>query len=293
MQFIKQYKKGTDNFGTYMLSIALILASVVIGNLILAIWIGFDAQNLEINDSNKSYILVLKLIPALAVIPAILFSVKFLHKRPVRSVFTAREKFDWKRLFTAFVIWGICMTVLTVISFDGTDLIWNFQPVLFVILVIVSVLLLPLQVMMEEILFRGYLFQAFGALFKHGGVAVLVTSVFFGMFHIGNPEVTHLGYQVMAFYILSGLFLTLLTHLDDGLELALGYHIVNNVFIALVVTSPYQALQTDALYLDNTPPSFGWHQWITLGVAQPLMLFIFAKIYRWKGIKSKLLARIV
>jgi hypothetical protein len=76
--------------------------------------------------------------------------------------------------------------------------------------------------------------------------------------------------------------------MDDGLELSMGYHAVNNLFAALILTNSWQAFQTDALFIDPTPPSFGWDNYVTLLIIQPLMLFVFSKKYNWTTYREKL-----
>ncbi|MCF6287212.1 MAG: hypothetical protein L3K26_18820 [Candidatus Hydrogenedentes bacterium] len=79
-----------------------------------------------------------------------------------------------------------------------------------------------------------------------------------------------------------------MTQMDGGIELSIGYHAVNNIFAALILTNDWQAFQTDALFIDRSPPAFGLESWLTLLLIQPLILFIFAKKYKWKGWKEKL-----
>ena len=120
-------------------------------------------------------------------------------------------------------------------------------------------------------------------------VPLLFTSVIFGVMHAANPEVEKLGYISMVFYIGTGLILGIMTLMDDGMELALGYHAGNNILTALLVTTNWSALQTDAIFVDTSEPSAGFFDIIfPVLVIYPLMLFILAKIYKWKNWKEKL-----
>ena len=76
---------------------------------------------------------------------------------------------------------------------------------------------------------------------------LLVTSVLFGLMHAANPEVEKMGFIIMLYYIGTGLFLGILTLMDEGLELALGFHAANNLIGALLLTSDWSALQTNSL----------------------------------------------
>ena len=111
----------------------------------------------------------------------------------------------------------------------------------------------------------------------------------FGWMHAGNPEVAILVYSVLFYYILSGLFMGVLTHLDDGLELSMGYHFANNFFGAVIVTNSWQVFQTDALVTDHSKPEMGFELWAVLLIIQPALLYVFYKVYRWKNPKTKIL----
>jgi hypothetical protein len=76
--------------------------------------------------------------------------------------------------------------------------------------------------------------------------------------------------------------------MDDGLELSMGYHAINNLFAAIVVSNEWQVFQTDALFIDHAKPSFGWDAILTISCLQPLLLIYFAKKYRWTNWKAKL-----
>ena len=79
----------------------------------------------------------------------------------------------------------------------------------------------------------------------------MITSILFGVFHSANPEVSEMGYSLMVFYIGTGLLLGIMTLMDDGIELALGFHFGNNLLAATLVTSDWSALQTDAAFYNQ------------------------------------------
>ncbi|WP_298419976.1 CPBP family glutamic-type intramembrane protease [uncultured Kordia sp.] len=120
-------------------------------------------------------------------------------------------------------------------------------------------------------------------------VPLLFTSVIFGVMHAANPEVEKLGYISMVYYIGTGLILGIMTLMDDGMELALGYHAGNNILTALLVTTDWSALQTDAIFIDTSEPTTGFFDIVfPVLILYPIMLFILAKIYKWKNWKEKL-----
>jgi hypothetical protein len=119
-----------------------------------------------------------------------------------------------------------------------------------------------------------------------------MTSAFFGSLHIFNPEVEQLGYGILVYYIGTGFFLGILTLMDEGLELALGFHAANNLFTALLVTSSWTAFQTESLFIDISEPSLGAEIFLSLGLLFPLFLWFMAKRYHWSNWKNKLFDRL-
>lgn len=295
MTFLEQSKKAQGPSGIYLITLSITLLAF----LLVGFATSFLAQNVfhfelgvgSIQGSDKNLYLALQLLPFLGSLTAVLLCVKFIHKQPVLSVFTAREYFDWKRFFLSFSIWGGVLTFFLVLGIImGADVSFEFKPSTFFQLVLVSLILIPIQTTAEDILFRGVLFQGLGAGLKSGLMAILILGGVFGYLHAGNPEVAILGKGILIFYIVSGIFLGLLTHLDDGMELGMGYHVVNNIFGALILTNNWQAFQTDALFVDYSPPFFGWELILTMCLLQPLLLIVFYKIYKWKNVKEKFLS---
>ena len=293
MNFLEQAKKGQGNAGTYVLTISIALLALIIGQIFVEIlankFLGYSLVNIP-DTADLNLALSLLLIPFGFLLIALALCVKHLHKRSVLSLFTSRVSFDWKRFFVAFSIWGAFLVLSMILSIiSGYQIEWNFNPSAFFSLVLVSVFLLPIQTTAEEALFRGYLFQGFGALFRKGWIAIILSAVLFGLLHWTNPEVAKIGDILLVFYIGTGVFLGILVHMDDGLELSMGYHAINNIFASLIITNEWQVFHTDALFIDKSPPAFGWEVILTLIVLQPLLLFLFSRIYKWKNWKEKLL----
>ena len=111
--------------------------------------------------------------------------------------------------------------------------------------------------------------------------------------HLGNPEVARLGLGIMVYYIGTGFFLGILTLMDEGLELSLGFHAANNLVGALLLTADWTAFQTESLYRDVSEPTLGWDVFIPVLVIYPILLFIFSKKYGWKNWKEKLTGKVL
>lgn len=220
----------------------------------------------------------------------LLFWVKFVHKQTLTSLTTSRQKIDWNRVFFSFSVWGLLTVALTLISLSlaPDDFILQFNWEKFLPFAVIAILLIPLQTSFEEYFFRGYLMHGLGLMTKNRWFPLLFTSVTFGLMHIANPEVGKLGYIIMIYYIGTGLFLGMITLLDEGLELALGFHAANNLIGALLVTADWTAFQTYSIYKDVSDPNVGWDILVPVVIIFPLLLFIFGNKYKWTNWIEKL-----
>jgi hypothetical protein len=164
----------------------------------------------------------------------------------------------------------------------------------FAILLIISLILFPFQIGFEEYVFRGFLMQQIGVALKNKWMPLIITSVLFGVAHSANPEVAEMGYIVMIFYIGTGVLLGVMTLMDEGLELALGFHLGNNLMAALLVTSDWSALQTDAIFKYTSEQASQTIGEILVPVlfVFPIYIFILAKVYKWTNWKDKLFGKV-
>jgi membrane protease YdiL (CAAX protease family) len=137
--------------------------------------------------------------------------------------------------------------------------------------------------------------QHVGILVKNKWFPLVLTSVLFGIAHSANPEVANIGFfKMMIFYIGTGFLLGIMTLMDDGLELALGFHLGNNLIGSLLVTADWTALQTDAIFKSTAEPSMSLlsELLIPVLVVYPIMLLILAKRYNWSNWKERLFGKV-
>ena len=226
---------------------------------------------------------------------AIILVIKYFHKQTFLSMTTSRAKVDWKRIFFSFSLWGILTAGSTLMLFYSSpeDFVYNFKPIPFLILAIIGIILIPIQTSTEEYVFRGYLMQGFAVLAKNRWFPLVMTSVIFGSMHIANPEVEKMGYIILVYYIGTGFFLGIITLMDEGMELALGFHAANNLVTALLVTSDWSAFQTNSIFKDVSLPSAGFEILVPIFIIFPILLFIFSKKYNWTNWKEKLIGKIL
>ncbi|MDR9448392.1 MAG: CPBP family intramembrane glutamic endopeptidase [Psychroflexus sp.] len=224
----------------------------------------------------------------------IYFVVRFLHQQKILSSLTSRSKFDWRRFLFAFTLIGILIILTTLIDYnvhpDHYQL--NFDWSSFLILAIIGIVMVPIQTTFEEWYFRGYLMQGLGYIFKNRAVPFITTSLMFGLLHIANPEVQKLGYIIMINYVGVGFFLGIITLMDEGLELAAGFHAANNLVTALLVTADWTAFNTPSILKDVSEPEVTFDVLLPIFILYPILILIMAKTYRWNNWSQKLFGKI-
>ncbi|RAJ16285.1 CPBP family intramembrane glutamic endopeptidase [Olleya aquimaris] len=306
MNFIKQAFHVKHEFWRYLVGSLIIAVFAIIGQVPFAVAAivkylreGGSITSVEEQDLmtvlEPNLNLFLMLLSFAIGFIGLIIVVKYLHNQTMRSVTTARPKIDWKRILFAFVFWGIVSSGMILIDYfaNPEDYVLNFQLNRFLILALIAVLLIPIQTSLEEYIFRGYLMQGFGLLAKNRWFPLIMTSVIFGGLHVFNPEVGKLGYGVMVYYIGTGLFLGIITLMDEGMELALGFHAANNLFGALLVSADWTVLQTHSVLKDISEPGQGFGDIvIPVFIVFPILLFIFAKKYNWTNWNDKLFGNI-
>jgi len=301
--FIEQGVREENPFWKYLVGSLLIFIASAIGQIPFGIAILLKTMKsgevptdsvgmLKILDSNLS--LFLMLLSFVFALIGLFIVVKFFHKQTILEVTTSRAKVDWSRVLFSFFLWAIFTIISVVVTYylSPEEMIWNFRPIPFTILFFIGALLIPIQTTTEEYVFRGYLMQGFANLAKNKWFPLLMTSVIFGGMHYFNPEVEKMGDIIMVYYIGTGLFLGIITLMDDGMELALGFHAANNLVTALLVTSDWSAFQTNSIFKDTSDPSAGLEIIIPIFIIFPVLLLLFSKKYKWSDWKEKLTGEI-
>ncbi len=242
-----------------------------------------NMADLSVYGIGQNLGLFLMILPFLASLIILLLLFKPFHRRHFKTLFSGLGKIRWYRFFTAAILWAVLSAVyyFTDYALNPENFTWNFQAGNFIVLVLISVSLIPFQASYEEVIFRGYLAQGFAVWTKNRILVVLIPSVLFGLMHSLNPEVGAFGFWIMMpQYIFFGLLFGILTVLDDGIELAMGAHTANNVFMSIFITNEVSVLQTPALMIQQTiEPVKELIALVTLGL---LFFIILSFLYKWK-----------
>ena len=96
----------------------------------------------------------------------------------------------------------------------------------------------------------------------------------------------------MIYYIGTGLFLGIITLMDEGMELALGFHAGNNLIGAMLVTADWTAFQTNSVLKDISEPLVGVDVLIPILIIYPIFLLIMARKYKWNNWKERLTGKV-
>lgn len=304
--YIAQAFKFKHDYWRYLIGIFIIFTFSQLGSIPLILVAGrkivkdggsiFELEDssvlMSVLESNLSFFLIL--LSFVIGMLGIYLVIKYLHNQPFKELTTSRKKVDWNRIWFSFGLIFFITVITTALSYYSNPEYFKvqFQLKPFIILAIIAIIMVPIQTSFEEYLFRGYLMQGIGVLTKNKWAPLLITSLIFGGLHFFNPEVEKLGNIVMIYYIGTGLFLGIITLMDEGMELALGFHAGTNLTISLLVTTDWTVFQTHSILKDLSEPSAGYEAIMPVFIIYPILLYIMAKKYKWTHWKEKLMGSV-
>ena len=162
-------------------------------------------------------------------IPLAMLTSRYLHGIPPRWLASVRPRIRWRYLFACLGIAVVALIVTLVVGAavpgqddDVTSHANPFTVTTFDYLLVI-VFLTPFQAAGEEYVFRGYLTQAFGGVFRRAWVAVLVPAFLFGLAH-GLGQSPPVFFDRFAFGVVAGI----LVIRTGGLEAGIAMHVLNN-----------------------------------------------------------------
>lgn len=241
---------------------------------------------------NLNFGFFLSVFPFILAFLAFAYEIKPLHERNLKSVINGGRKIRWGRIFVSAGVWTVISAFYLwfAIKADPENFTLLNTSHSLLILAVLAILLIPFQAGFEELLFRGYLMQGFAVLSRNRWLPIVATSVLFGLMHSLNPEVKEYGFlTMMPQYIFMGLIFAIPAVMDDGVEVAIGAHVANNVFLSVFVTTSDSALQTQAMY--EQVSIYPWKEFGGLVIMGAIYLVAMALLYKWKDIR-KLYGRI-
>jgi len=170
----------------------------------------------------------------------------FFNKRKLAWMWSVSPGVRWRYGVLCFAAALIIVGAVTVFHWvRGSG--WN-PPASWGWYVVVIVVTTPFQALAEEMMFRGYLMQAFGAIVRNVWVPIILTAVVFAFFHgTQNPWLFS---SRLVFGVLAGI----LVWKTGGLEAAVAIHVVNNLCAFAL------ALFTGTMSQVRTTTSVTWSQ---------------------------------
>ena len=180
-----------------------------------------------------------------------LLAYRFILGIKLRYLFSTVSPFRWWRVALGFWVWIALVGGPVVAGIILEPDSYRFAPTweTFIPFLIVGLVLLPIQTTAEELFFRGWIIQ--WAAKRSGSIwwLSILSGALFSLPHMANPEA--LGNPLAAFfgYATVGFALAWVTVRDRSLEIAIGAHMSNNLFAALVVGYEGGALPAEALFV--------------------------------------------
>ena len=223
----------------------------------------------------------IEMIPSIALTVGMIFCAIFVHKRSWHSLISAYPAIRWQRYFFGNLLWFVLLVGAELVTYliNPDNYVFQFNARLFLDLLIISLLTIPLQAAGEELIFRGYLMQGIGWATKRPWIALLITSITFGFLHFENPEIAKYGQSLIVTYMISGLFFGIITLMDEGLELAMGVHSINNIYGAVLVSFPASVFELPTVFRIKQ-----YDAWLIFAIELvifALFIWICAKKYDW------------
>lgn len=230
------FPKTFDNYKWYkpilVFIVGLILSMIFMGIVVLIFWVSFGSGFVNSIVSGGYEVLntewgqIFTDMGVIVLLPALYVASKIVKDRPFSSYMSSRGGWNFKLYFKSLVIPFIVIAAfmgLSVIS-NGVEGVSHFS----ILFLIITLIMVPIQCITEEFVFRGFLMQTFGSWFKIPVLAIIIQAIIFAAVH---------GYNSLGVFevFVSGLIMGVLAWKTNGIEVSSALHTANNLTIALFV----------------------------------------------------------
>ncbi len=254
--YVDAVQQGRNAWWRYFLSLLLIMSFwLILGSLPLIIWLAISHLTKSTLTIPAKYDQLLKyVVVSLSfcfLLLGIFLAMTGIHRRRFRTLIRPDGIVSGRRILQGGGAWLLLLAVsyLTEAGVTPARFELTFDSTRWLLFLPLVLIFTPIQTTAEELLFRGYVLQGLSLLIKNRWFLVGVSSLLFGALHLGNPEVgatNSVGWLTLT-YIAFGVFLALITLRDNSLELAIGCHAANNLFLAAIVRDRVSVLDTPAM----------------------------------------------
>lgn len=262
--YLDAVRQGKNAWWRYLISILLIgFCWLVLGSIPFFVWWFWQSSNFldgfvpAANDDQILQYLLLSLSFCFFLL-GIFLAVTLIHQRPLRSLVRADTRINIGRIGQGAALWLLLAIVPYGLEalLDPSHFELTFEPSTWLVFLPLALIFTPIQTTAEELFFRAYLLQGMSLLTRNRWLLISVTSLIFGVLHLPNPEVAASNGVVWIAlnYLGFGVLMAFLTLQDNSLELAIGAHAVNNLFLALVIRDRVSVLDTPAIVTRMVTP---------------------------------------
>ena len=253
ISFLDNAVQGKNTRGSYILTIGITFIGGTFGSVSLLILIvvlyllslGSTKYDTQMNILNDPFIMLILVGISYGIFSLLFYlCVRFVHKKHFISLINTGKNIKWRRILKGAGLWVGIMSFFTILSFifQGGSLSFKFDFWPFMVLLFLSILIFPLQASFEEIFFRGYLMQAIGLITKKPVIPLIITTLVFGLIHFNNGTDFTMSISIVISALIVGLMLGIIVLGENGLETAIGVHIANNLYVALILNSSNSGL---------------------------------------------------
>ncbi|MCC5618167.1 CPBP family intramembrane metalloprotease [Nostoc sp. CHAB 5836] len=290
--YVEAARWGKHRRWQYVLGLVVILSTWLVvgsvGSAIVALaldgpegFAAFRRADLAALGSVGSFLVIMAGFPFF--LAGILLTVSLIHRRPLRTLITAREKISWTRVGHGFVAWFVPYCLIGGLGqylFYPDTLSFNSDLTTFALFIPLALVITAIQTTTEELFFRGYIVQGASLVWTNPVFLALVSAVIFTLPHLLNPEAIAGGWLTVFFsyFLVPGLLWTIISLIDGTTELAIGVHFANNIGGILVINAAGTVVTTPALFtVSEYHATYGA---LSVLVAVPVFLAIAYKVFK-------------
>lgn len=260
-KYLSLAKKGKNTWWRYLVSILIILVFYQIIGVIPLVILGgmltldndpatqLNPETLQFEGISPLLPYIVTNIVFISLLIGLYISIRLLHQRQLITLVTPHQRIRWKRVFQGFGLYFALISISSILSMviSPSDYQLTFKPVQFLVFLPIALVLTPIQTSAEELFFRGYLMQGIGLKTRNSLIPILGSSLLFMLPHLLNPEAAS-NLPIMAIlYFSLGAFLAFITVKDNSLELAMGVHAANNLFVVLILNYTNSVLPSPSI----------------------------------------------
>ena len=305
-RFLNNVNKGENDWWRYLITIVSSLGvsafmAAFFSLFLIAIYFLFIGNSdifamfdyMDTYDSNIALFFIITFIEISFAMIFLFLSLKFIHKRDFMSIVNFSPKYDefsgkainwvkrvrWGQMLKGALIWLIFMITTLLTSFLLSPESYSINPNMenIYLIIFLFILAIPIQVLFEELVFRGYLNQGLSLKIKSPIVVILISSLIFSLLHIFNGGFNPIFMIANVFYtFILGIIFSVATLTTNGVEWATGAHFTNNLLAFLIISSEGSLgnFETIIHFTDFTDPLLGLLDFLIVALILLILLII-------------------